>query len=729
MKKLLFIYFLLLITNQAILLSKVVEGKVIDAKTGEALPGATISIVGTNLGVIAQKDGYFKIPDLNFDNFTLKITYIGYYPKKISIKRAKDTSFYLIKLVPKTIEKEEIIVTAGKRVQAVQEVPISYANINSSSVLDMGHSKVDEALIYISGVEVNKDNVSIRGSSGFSLGVGSRILLLVDGFPLLSGDTGEMKYDAISLFKTERIEVVKGAGSALYGTGAIGGVINIITKEPADSLELSLRAGNGIYTKPRYKQWEYSNKLHSKNYFDFSVSKSISKLSFILSGGYSYDESYRLFDKSRKFNLFTKINYKFDKHFKSSIFFSYADDYRDNWVYWNSLDSATYPPSNINTNEKMQSNKLTFYLSNDYIINNENFLSLKLGVFRTFNYNNYPSENKYYRQSDANSYYFEIQSNNNISEKIFLTSGINLHHNQVNSNIFGGKKYQNNLAIYSQLEYSAIKNLILTIGGRLDYEKTVESNYNFQISPKFAGSYTLNPETQLRFSIGNGFRSPTIGEKFASVPYSGFDVVPNLNLKPEKSWSFEVGVNHYFTLFNSEFYFDLAIFDNEMKDLIEPSFVEKEGLKISFQNITRARILGTEITLRALLFNLFGFETGLTAMYPKDLTLNQTLKYRSNILFNNKFFIPFDFIEVQADYRFKSRVEKIDDILKLQVKDYDARVPIHIFDLRTIIKFQKFINFPIKLTLGVNNLFDYYYTEMVGNLGTTRTIFIQITYN
>ena len=122
-------------------------------------------------------------------------------------------------------------------------------------------------------MEVNQDNVSIRGSSGFSFGVGTRTIFLQDGFPLLSADNNDIKFDIIPLLFVDRVEVIKGAGSALYGTSALGGVINVLTSKPSDQGKLRTRIYSGIYDKPNYEQWDWSKKSLIDRGLDLAYSK------------------------------------------------------------------------------------------------------------------------------------------------------------------------------------------------------------------------------------------------------------------------------------------------------------------------------------------------------------------------------------------------------------------------------------------------------------------------
>ena len=92
-------------------------------------------------------------------------------------------------------------------------------------------SNLENALRYVPGVNMTEDQISIRGSSGYSRGAGSRVLLALDGIPFYTGDTGETIWEMIPTAVIKRVEIIKGAASSLYGSTAIGGVINVITND------------------------------------------------------------------------------------------------------------------------------------------------------------------------------------------------------------------------------------------------------------------------------------------------------------------------------------------------------------------------------------------------------------------------------------------------------------------------------------------------------------------
>jgi outer membrane receptor for ferrienterochelin and colicins len=703
------------------------SGQITDAENGSPLLGATIRLKGTALGANSREEGKFEMKNITPGKYEAFVTYVGYESQNISItiESGKETSIS-IQLSEKILETGEVVVSANKRVQQVQEVPISISVVDLKTIEQRNITEMNEVFQYVPGVQMNGEQVSIRGSSGFALGVGSRVALLIDGFPFLSGDSGEMKLDALSTQVIKQVEVVKGAGSALYGTSALGGVINIITKEPSKEPELKLRAFSGVFTKPKYDSWIYQDELSMQSGADVSYSQRFSDLGVLFSAGIVDDQSYRDFDDALRYNLFGKVNYKFNDFNELSILSSFASSDHADWVYWNSLDSATLPPTDVNRNDRILSTKFNIAGQYDLIFNSNHFLVVKTGMYNTSFELNRSKNDEEYRASDASSINTEVQMNSRFAGGFLLTSGLNYVYNNVDSFTYGDH-YQNIIAFYSQAELKLYDKLLMTLGARADYEKTEGSEDNFELSPKIGFSYEAPFGTHFRLSAGRGFRAPMVAEKYAAIDYSGFSVVPNIDLKPEVSWSAEFGLMHDLEVFGSPVKIDLSIFDNEFSELIEPSFdTENNSAEIKFKNVTKARILGAEIDIKAFLFGMFGIETALSAMDPRDLTLDETLKYRSKYLWYNRIYIPFGDFELQADYRYISEIVNVDELLQIYIPNVKDRVAAHVLDARLIWNSENLTGIPLRFTLNAKNLLDYYYLEMVGNLAPSRYISLQI---
>jgi outer membrane receptor protein involved in Fe transport len=160
--------------------------------------------------------------------------------------------------------------------------------------------------------------------------------------------------------------------------------------------------------------------------------------------------------------------------------------------------------------------------------------------------------------------------------------------------------------------------------------------------------------------------------------------------------------------------------------LIEPTFdLTSDSIPIIFTNLTRARILGAELSVRMAFSSTLFAETGLTLMDPVDMTLGSILKYRNRVLwYSRASWTPVSWLEFQLEYRYQDRVEAIDDRLALFITDADVRVPVHILDARVFTA----LNTSWRIGLIGRNLANYAYVEAVGNLGPTRSVMLQLEY-
>jgi len=702
-----------------------IVGFVIDSTNSKPLPGATIRLEGTNYGAISDKTGFFVLKKIPKGKYFFIVSYVGYSTRRILIAISKNDTL-IFRLQPKSIRTDELVVSATKKIQTVQEVPVSVSIIPSDFISSRNYARFDEALRYVPGVIVNKDNINIRGSSGFSFGVGSRVAYLIDGMTMLSGDNADPKYDIIPNDIVSRIEIVKGAGSGLYGSSAIGGVVNVLTREPTDTFAYSIKLQSGVYTKPKYEQWKYTDKLTTKSVVSGFVSSGLKLFKLLAAFNFVNDESYRQYDKSTRGNLFIKLSRNLGTYGQITLFGFYSTDKRNDWVYWNSLDSATRPPTGTDLSRYLISTKANLSLDAKFVVSSKTFGNVKSSIYNTSLETKLEPTHREYRKSTAYSLNNEVQMNTHFGDNSLLTYGANVLHNFVNSNIYGKNK-QNLFSAFAQFELNRFLNSTINFGGRLDIEKTDSAKQYVEFSPKLGITYFLEKEKSIRFSIGRGFRSPSLAERFASVKFGGFEVVPNLNLKPEASWSAELGTLMEFDVALLPFLLDFSIFYSYYKDLIEPTFKQETRPIIIFDNITRAQIMGIELSIKTMLYKKIFFQLGATFLEPKDLNDLQILKYRSKFSLITSLGIPFGIFSANFDFRYISKIARIDDMLRLQVPDHDALVPIYVLDVAFNCDLTK-LRLPINIQLGIQNALDYYFVEMVGNLAPTRLVSFRIQY-
>ena len=719
----------------------VLEGKVVDATSGEPLSGAVVRVEGTVLGAVSARGGVFRLRGVPPGDHVISVSLVGYrrFQQRVHVA-AGDTLRLSIALEVQPVGFGEIVVTAAKRAQSLQEAPVSITVVEAQQVRERSFSRLDEVLRTVPGIAINRDQVSIRGSSGFAFGLGSRTLLLLDGIPLLSGDGGEMKYDALPLFSIERVEVLKGAASALYGTAALGGVVNVLTAEPPEEGNVRFRLYGGLYGRPRFAQWDIGQRGLGGG--DLSYARRIGPLGVMVAAGAVRDESYRSAADSRRWYLFGKGRWTLSSRTVLTVLGQYADDDRGNWIYWKSLQQA-FSPGNPDSAQRVRSRKALCALQWQQLWSAAQSSVMRIGVYWTDFANRDPvTDAAALPWSRALSGSAEWQWNWQMRSAVLLTAGIHAIGNAVESGLYGNRR-QFIGALYGQLELGALKPVGLTAGLRLDWEHTAGlKQRSVEVSPRIGVTYASWFGPQFRATLGRAFRAPTVAERFATTQAAGFTVRANPELEPERGWSAELGAMDTVWLSAGRWRFplfaDVAFFQSDFYDFIEPQFRQREGsVAIEFVNLTRARVQGAELTLRLWLgparpwapSGLFSWESGLTLLEPRDLTRNDWLRYRSRRQLTTRWTLSVPWGELQLEYRYQSRVERVDEELANLglIRHADVRVPIHVVDVRMTLLGQRLGSIPGALTVSLRNAFDYYYTEVPGTVAPPRQFLVQLS--
>ena len=227
----------------------VVHGTVRDSATGGPLQGAQVTSGATLAATDAA--GHYIFTRVPAGKVVIAVRRLGYDSASALLTLAAGDSIRRdFTLAPHSVSLEPVVVTAGKRSQLLDQVVTSIAIVSDTAIARRAVNTVDEAVDKAPGVQMLNGQINIRGSSGYVLGFGSRVLLLVDGVPANQGDRGGIDWDMIPLEEIERVEIVKGAGSSLYGSAALGGVANLITREIPRGVHARVRATGGSVRQP-----------------------------------------------------------------------------------------------------------------------------------------------------------------------------------------------------------------------------------------------------------------------------------------------------------------------------------------------------------------------------------------------------------------------------------------------------------------------------------------------
>jgi len=244
MKNLLLL-FLLLILNTG-LIAQNVSGNVSD-DSGEALIGASIIVKGTTIGVITDLDGNFNLDYGGGYPFTIEVSYTGFSPQEMEINQSTNNLNFLLE--EGVLIGQEIVVSASRKREKIQEAPASISVLTARKLA--GSPQVDPVrnLVNVAGVQIQQQsaarfNIEMRGGIGL---FDTNAFPIMDYRSLVGPGIGTFQSDqsGISRIDVERIEVVRGPGSALYGPGVTTGVVHFITKNPIDKPGTTLEVGGG----------------------------------------------------------------------------------------------------------------------------------------------------------------------------------------------------------------------------------------------------------------------------------------------------------------------------------------------------------------------------------------------------------------------------------------------------------------------------------------------------
>lgn len=679
--------------------------------------------------------------------YNIEVKRIGYqdFSGSIMIDGGRNKEFNIF-LEISEIEIERVNVTAFKTETTLQQTPSSINIIEGEEIANKNVLTFDEVLEGVQGVTIhrssgiNVSSLSLRGSSDVAGGgVGNRVLLLLDGRPSLTGDSKGALWSLVPVAMIERTEIVKGAFSSLYGSSAIGGVINVITKKPTFKPYNFISVSHGFYNKLN-DSLRFTDKLQQFSGIDMIHSNTTGKFSYLLYGGYKSNDGHAQQMNYNFYNLNSKITYDLFSNRDVELSLQYTNSDGGYPRYWR-RDPGKFPePFKVAENvigDRIA--KQTFSTDLYY----RAFPNHKSKYSTRFYYYNLFSESIFNPGSPITSEYgtagkefvtfidsynfgnisqFDIE----LSDRNYLITGLDVQWNIVRSDpeeILYGNQQMNNFGLFMQDRHDFVKddlgNTVLssTFGARADITKIVGGMSAFEVSPKFSILFSPQTEnlflnnTSFRLLFGRAFRSPSIAEIFFKKSlFGGFEFIYNPNLNPEEMTSIEFGFRKQY---DNRLIFDAAVYFNSYNNMIQYRNIG-EGIYGPFQvqNVAKASINGFEAMIDynsslRLFENPFRYYLNLSYSYMDATDLSPDSKdgllpYKPKHTFNfTTNFNYFDF-NLNVNGRYQSKVEK--------VIFYSFEEPEQFFVLNA--KLSKKITPTLNAFVSVNNIFDTFYQEL-----------------
>jgi iron complex outermembrane receptor protein len=721
-----------------------IRGQVIDAQNGEALPGANVQVQGTLFGSSTDRNGVFVIKRLQPGIYTLRASFIGYKIGRASVRVKADSATSVnFALQPSPVEMAQVVVTASREVEEVQTAVVSVSALTSRDVVRRNSLRLDDALESLPGVSLiggNVKNVNIRNSTGFTRGIASRVLILLDDVPVLISDFGSMNWDMLPVTDVERVEVIKGPYSALYGSYALGGVINIITKPPSPQGKFSLRTSAGIYDEPYEAEWRWTERTLHFDRIDLSYSKQVGKLGFRFSLGRHQSTGDRQNGHFQRWNGTGKLIWALGNGSELVLFGAYARDRRGEFVYSRGENPYLVPQDFLAYRTSLDA--YTIYAH--YRLRANDWLELKwqASLVGQLTGNQFNVEGDFKpAQGPGASWQMHARLNSNMSLKI----GLEYHYDFMEQRHVG-RHFAHTISPYLYQIWRPTPKLRLTAGLRYDhYYLLPAAKFQLQFvksdtvfnplpdglkhkfwSPQFGMSYQLSAATALRAALGWGIRIPALGERFLQ-----FDIPLrfklNADIKTERSFSFELGLRQRL---GSHAHLEATAFHTLYHDMIEPLIQEDVSLKQI--NIPQTRIAGIEASGRFQLWrDRLGLEANATwtdpviidvghsGEVPSHFKEGQLMSYRPRLHAYVSPSLHFGPFSLEADYSYASTLQRE----QLQIFLDDQRVPKKQLDMRLLCRWQG-----LTAQLAVRNLLHYTHAQTERIVNDVRSFSIGIMY-
>lgn len=668
-----------------------------------------------------------------------KVTYIGYVPVTGKIGGTQDEKVIYMK--EDDLGINEVVVTGSRTARPIKMSPVTTQVLGGKALVDAGYSNLQQALQQETpGLNIQKvgfgNEISMQGLDA------RHVLFLMDGERMTGDMAGNLDYERFNLHAIDRVEIVKGASSTLYGSRAAGAVINLITKKTDKPLSIDAGIRYGQMNERNYKHPQPKDFLYM-----FEQNADRPNLQSWVSAGF----------KAGKFTSQTDVWYS-----ESDAFYMYQAE-NDKKVYTKEanpflphdiivVSNAVRPPMGIEGKEHITvSQKLyynpnpnlsvlvygsSFFMNTYDLIQDMTFSQARdwtAGTKVTYHVKDWFSvtgslhadfydrfkrhERIDKRQKDYESSIYQprLTVTSNYFNGHSLILGMEHTSDELTSDRFSGNANHDlktralkETEYFLQDEWTINPRWMISVGIRTNFSKA----FGFMGMPKVAAKYSPDKHWSLRANYSMGYRSPSIKELFFNWDHLGmFMIRGNENMRPEKNNYFSLGAEYS----NDRLFVSGTAYGNYFRDKIEGVWrIYDMQYNFEYTNLSQQRLLGLEVLARWSVLDcltLNGTYSFVDVSKNKGIQVNTTSPHAATASMNYKYMKKNYRLNAvfSASYMGGKKFDVQDRVfVKEENKSYDAyfRCDLPQYVLCNLSVSQTFCN-KVKLTLGMDNLFNY----------------------
>ncbi|EXZ09888.1 tonB dependent receptor family protein [Bacteroides fragilis str. DS-71] len=668
-----------------------------------------------------------------------KVTYIGYVPVTGKIGGTQDEKVIYMK--EDDLGINEVVVTGSRTARPIKMSPVTTQVLGGKALVDAGYSNLQQALQQETpGLNIQKvgfgNEISMQGLDA------RHVLFLMDGERMTGDMAGNLDYERFNLHAIDRVEIVKGASSTLYGSRAAGAVINLITKKTDKPLSIDAGIRYGQMNERNYKHPQPKDFLYM-----FEQNADRPNLQSWVSAGF----------KAGKFTSQTDVWYS-----ESDAFYMYQAE-NDKKVYTKEanpflphditvVSNAVRPPMGIEGKEHITVSQKLYYNPNpnlsvlvygsSFFMNTYDLIQDMMfsqardwtaGTKVTYHVKDWFSvtgslhadfydrfkrhERIDKRQKDYESSIYQprLTVTSNYFNGHSLILGMEHTSDELTSDRFSGNANHDlktralkETEYFLQDEWTINPRWMISAGIRTNFSKA----FGFMGMPKVAAKYSPDKHWSLRANYSMGYRSPSIKELFFNWDHLGmFMIRGNENMRPEKNNYFSLGAEYS----NDRLFVSGTAYGNYFRDKIEGVWrIYDMQYNFEYTNLSQQRLLGLEVLARWSVLDcltLNGTYSFVDVSKNKGIQVNTTSPHAATASMDYKYMKKNYRLNAvfSASYMGGKKFDVQDRVfVKEENKSYDAyfRCDLPQYVLCNLSVSQTFWN-KVKLTLGMDNLFNY----------------------
>lgn len=600
----------------------------IECNNGEnkPIPGATIRIENTTLGTIANTKGEFKLKHIPDGKFNLIISAVGFKTQTFSIEfehtEGDDIKEFNISMEEIAISTPDLVVTATRSEKIYEDTPVKLSVVSQSVLKSTNSLNIKEGLSFQPGLRIENtcqncgvSQIRINGLEGHYTQV------LIDSRPIFSALNGVYGLEQIPSIMIDRIEVVRGGGSSLYGSSAIAGVVNIITKDP------SINYYSGSYIQS-FTDGKTPDNTFQMNASLVNENQDIGVYIFGLNRNRTeWDANGDGFTEVPKLDLTTfglKAFYKPTYKTRFSAEYNIINDDRRGG------NKLNLPEHEADITEAARHKTHIVQLTSETFFTTYDKLSIYTSGQFTERKTYYGAErnpdaygNTKNRTAVAGLQYTHISDNFIYGQHIF-TIGYEFRNDNIEDEALGYdriiKQDVDENGIFLQDDWSITEKFSLIFGGRFDKHNLIDK---FIFSPRANVLYKILDNLSMRGNFSTGFRSPqAFDEDLHITIVNGGGQVIRLakDLKEERSYTYGVSVDWFSDTKSFPLAVSFDFFSTKLSDafvLEETGLDEKGNMIMERRNGNGANINGFTLELQSNIKNILAFKTGFTYQSSK----------------------------------------------------------------------------------------------------------------